>query len=71
MEESWQRLIGDLLGRLDGPLHLRFILQPLMAAIFAIVDGIKDGKADKPVYFWALFGNERPSTHIDLYRPAL
>ena len=37
MEDIWQRLIGDLVGRLDGPLHFRFIVQPLMAVAFAIV----------------------------------
>lgn len=57
MEELWQRFVGDLVGRLDGPLHFRLIVQPLMAAIFATLDGIKDAKAGNPVYFWALFGN--------------
>jgi hypothetical protein len=32
-------------------------VQPLMAIVFATLDGIKDAKAGKPVYFWALFGN--------------
>ena len=51
----WERVIGNLFGRLDGPLHFRFIVQPLMATIFAIVDGVKDAKAGKPAYFWDLF----------------
>lgn len=50
----WERVIGDLFGRLDGPLHFRFIVQPLMATIFAIIDGVKDAKAGKPAYFWDL-----------------
>jgi hypothetical protein len=54
MEEMWQRFVGNLFGRLDGPLHFRFIVQPLMAVIFAALDGIKDAKAGKPAYFWAL-----------------
>jgi hypothetical protein len=51
---EWERIIGNLLGRLDGPLHFRFIVQPLMAAIFAVIDGVKDAKAGKPAYFWAM-----------------
>lgn len=44
----------QLFGRIDGPLHFRLILQPLMAAIFGYLDGIKDAKAGAPPYFWAL-----------------
>jgi len=49
-----QRIIHDLFARLDGPLHFRFIVQPLMATIFAVIDGVKDAKAGKPPYFWGL-----------------
>lgn len=55
MEELWNRLVGNLLGRLDGPLHFRIIVQPLMAIIFATLDGLKDAKAGKPAYGWAVF----------------
>jgi hypothetical protein len=51
---AWQRIVEDLLARLDGPLHFRFIVQPLMATIFAVIDGVKDAKAGKPAYFWTL-----------------
>ena len=50
----WQRIVGNLFARLDGPLHFRFIFQPLMAIIFAVIDGVKDARAGKPAYFWAL-----------------
>jgi hypothetical protein len=53
--QAWQRIVEDLFARLDGPLHFRFIVQPLMATIFAVIDGVKDAKAGKPAYFWALF----------------
>ena len=43
--EHLARSIEHLLGRLDGPLHFRFIFQPLMAAIFAIRDGRRDARA--------------------------
>jgi hypothetical protein len=49
-----QRIVEDLFARLDGPLHFRLIAQPLMAIIFAVVDGVKDAKSGEPAYFWAL-----------------
>ena len=51
----WERFLEDLFARLDGPLHFRFIVQPLIAIILSIVDGVKDAKAGRPPYFWAFF----------------
>jgi hypothetical protein len=44
----------ELFGRLDGPLNLRLILQPCIAAIFGFLDGSKDAKAGAPPYFWSV-----------------
>ena len=44
----------ELFGRLDGPLNLRLILQPCIAAIFGYLDGSKDAKAGAPPYFWSI-----------------
>ncbi len=41
------RTFEDLVGRLDGPLHFRFIFQPLMAVLFAIRDGRRDCRAER------------------------
>lgn len=60
MEEMWLRFVRNLLGRFDGPLHFRIIVQPTMAAIFGIYGGIKDGRAGKPAYLWSMLLN---STH--------
>ena len=57
MVDLWQRIVEHLFGRLDGPLHFRFFVQPLMAVIFATIDGIKDAKLGKPAYFWAVIFN--------------
>jgi hypothetical protein len=57
MEELWQRFSEHILGRLDGPLHFRFIVQPLMAVVFAVLDGVKDAKAGRPAYFWSMVVN--------------
>jgi len=45
---------SDLIGRFDGPLAFRFAIQPIVAAILAIRDGIKDAKAKRPPHFFAI-----------------
>jgi hypothetical protein len=52
--EAGYRVIDSLFARLDGPLHFRFIVQPAMAAILAVIDGVKDAKVGNPAYFWAV-----------------
>jgi hypothetical protein len=54
MMSGWERAVENLLARLDGPYHFRFVVQPSMAIFFATVDGIADAKNGKPAYFWAL-----------------
>ena len=53
------RLWGSMFQRESGPLSFRFILQPVMAAIVAIRDGIKDARAGRSPYFWTVASNSR------------
>jgi hypothetical protein len=55
MEESFTRLWNDLIGRIGGPMSFRLVLQPAMALIFAIRDGLKDAREGRPAYFYSLF----------------
>ncbi|MBP1765680.1 MAG: hypothetical protein H6Q65_2738 [Firmicutes bacterium] len=55
MEDLLNKLGELLLGRVEGPLHFRLLLQPAMAIFFAFRDGIKDAKAGRTPYFWSLF----------------
>jgi hypothetical protein len=55
MEEMLTRFWENLMSRVGGPMTFRLILQPIMAAIFAVRSGLKDTKEGKPAYFWALF----------------
>ena len=54
MDDMWVRFTTQLLARVSGPMHFRLVMQPLMAAFFAIRSGLADASADKPPYFWAL-----------------
>lgn len=55
MEEIFNRIITNMAERVSGPMHLRLFMQPIMAAVFAVIAGLKDAKDGKPAYFWALF----------------
>jgi hypothetical protein len=50
----WMRVVQNLIDRISGPMNFRFILQPVMASIFAIIAGWRDAKVGKPPYFWSL-----------------
>ena len=46
-----------LIGRTDGPLTLRLIFQPTVAAILAIRAGLKDAREGRTPYLWSMFTN--------------
>jgi hypothetical protein len=52
--DVFSRLWTDLLARPRGPFAFRFVLQPVMAAVFAVRDGIKDAKTGRSPYFWTV-----------------
>lgn len=54
MDNMWTRIASDMVDRVTGPMKFRLVLQPAMAAFFAIRSGLADAKAGKPPYFWAL-----------------
>jgi hypothetical protein len=52
--EVRHRFWQDMLDRPSGPLSFRIILQPVMAAIAALFDGIEDARAGRSPYFWTV-----------------
>jgi hypothetical protein len=53
---SWQvreRFWSDVFGRLSGPMTLRFYLQPTLAFVAALKDGIKDARLGHKAFFWS------------------
>lgn len=55
MHDIWLRIVDNATRRIEGPLHFRFVMQPVMAIIFASIGGVKDAKAGRAPYFWSLF----------------
>jgi hypothetical protein len=58
MHDIWARIVENLADRVSGPMSFRFLFQPIMAAIFAIISGLKDAKAGNPPYFWSLLSDK-------------
>jgi len=59
--------IGEMLvGRLQGPLTLRLILQPAMATFFAVRAGLRDARQGRRPYLWKMF--TKPELRRELLR---
>jgi hypothetical protein len=63
------RIWHQLVERPSGPMAFRFILQPLMAAIVAILHGRRDARAGRSPYFWAVMS--KPQERIGRLREGL
>lgn len=57
--EDLDRLWKDILARPGGPMTFRFILQPAMAAVMALRDGLRDARLGRRPYLWALLRGVR------------
>ena len=64
MDGTWERVASQLLARVSGPMKFRLVLQPAVAAFFAIRAGLADAKADNPPYLWALLSNPGQRTAL-------
>lgn len=66
MEELIARGWEGLVDRVGGPMTFRLILQPMMATLLAVRDGLKDAREGQPPYFWTLLTD--PSQRLCLLR---
>jgi hypothetical protein len=53
-----QRFWSDIFGRISGPMTFRFFLQPTMALIAAIPDGLRDAREGHAHFFWTAHGDD-------------
>jgi len=51
------RVWQNLFERLSGPMTFRFILQPIMATIAAILDGVKDARTGRAPFLETVLTN--------------
>ncbi len=66
MDHVWMRIASQLAARVSGPMKFRLVLQPAMAAFFAIRSGLADARAGKPPYFWTLLSD--PAQRMDMLK---
>ena len=55
LARGWQNLVG----RLGGPMSFRILMQPAMAAFFAIRAGIRDARENNPTFLGCALSNPR------------
>jgi len=66
VEDLLARVVENLIGRLSGPMKFRLIIQPLMSAVFAVRDGLKDAREERPPFFRAIFAH--PDQRSDMLK---
>ncbi len=54
MRWSFQEFVSRVVGRLHGPLSFRLVLQPLTAAVYALLAGLRDARRGCSPYLWAV-----------------
>ena len=54
MEEALRRGWENLIGRSDGPMTFRLIIQPAVAILFAIRAGLRDARDGQPPFLWTV-----------------
>ena len=59
MEEALARGWTNLFARLDGPMHIRLIVQPLVALLLGVRAGMRDARAHRPPFLAALRRHEQ------------
>jgi hypothetical protein len=52
--EALSRGVGQLIGRASGPFHLRLIITPTLAIIYAIRAGLRDAREGRPPFLWEI-----------------
>src|SRR5262245_13338962 len=51
-------VLERLSARIAGPMHVRFLIQPLMAILLGIRDGVREAHAGAPPFVWDLCTTE-------------
>lgn len=55
--EVHERIWRHIVERPDGPMSFRFLLQPIMASVAALHDGVKDARLGRAPYFWTVLSD--------------
>ena len=64
MDEILSRFVPEMIGRIDGPMSFRLILQPAIALFFAFRDGRKDALAGRAPFGWAILSDSNHRRYL-------
>ncbi len=64
MEDLLARLYDAVISRLHGPMKFRFLMQPAVAAFFAIRAGMADARAGRPAFLWSVFTQRESRAYL-------
>jgi hypothetical protein len=59
MDHMLDRVGTQLIARVSGPMKFRLVLQPCMAAFFAIRSGLADAKTGNSPYLWTMVSDHK------------
>ncbi len=68
MDDIFARVCSDLIGRAEGPMNFRCIMQPLIATLLAVRAGLRDEREGRPPFLWMFIW--LPGERHDLIRRA-
>lgn len=68
MDDIFARICNDLIGRAEGPMNFRCIMQPLIAISLAVRAGLRDEREGRPPFLWMLIW--MPGERTDLVKRA-
>lgn len=54
MDGTFSQVWQEIVARPDGRFAMRFYLQPLVATLLAVRDGMKDGRTGSPAFLWTV-----------------
>jgi hypothetical protein len=57
-----RRFWADIIERIHGPMTFRFYLQPTMALLAALPDGLRDARLGHKSFFWSALWDRNVST---------
>lgn len=57
VQEALVRGWENVVGRPDGPMNFRLVMQPAMAIILAVRAGLRDAREGQPPFLWAILSN--------------
>jgi hypothetical protein len=54
MIDLWNTFVVEMGERAAGPLSMRLLVQPAVASVLAIRDGLKDAREGRPAFLWSI-----------------